>query len=150
MKKLIQILLRISGIFTILRIITFFILLYFFDSYWLTRCVDFFFLFPDIFLLDIFLYLQLFTFFMSMLTYIDFYCASNLYKRYRVAYRVAAYRVLLTCLFGIFLVILGQFVLTLNNFDTKIIIIEGVFYTLFYGTILYLLMLSEKVERSKS
>jgi hypothetical protein len=82
--------------------------------------------------------------FTPVLTATDFLCAHYIDGKNKVANRIASYRSLVTCLLGLFSILVGLFFFRPLHFDTKKIVIEGSFYFLFYGTLLYLLMLSER------
>jgi hypothetical protein len=82
--------------------------------------------------------------FTPVLTATDFLCAHYIDGKNKVANRVASYRSLITCLLGIFSILVGLFFFRPMHFDTKKIVIEGFFYFFFYGILLYLLMASER------
>lgn len=91
-------------------------------------------------------FLCFFTLFMftPVLAATDFLCAYFIDKSTKVAHRVASYRALITCAFGVFPIIIGILVFRPLHLVSKTILFEGIFYFLFYGTLLYLLMLSER------
>ncbi len=91
-----------------------------------------------------FLYFIVLFMFTPVLTATDFLCVHYIDGKNKVANRIASYRSLVTCLLGIFSILVGLFFFRPLHFDTKKIVIEGSFYFLFYGTLLYLLMLSER------
>lgn len=91
-----------------------------------------------------FLYFFALFMFTPVLTATDFLCAHYLDEENKVANRVASYRSLTTCLLGIFSILVGLFFFKPLNVNAQKIVIEGVFYFLFYGTLLFLLMLSER------
>jgi hypothetical protein len=91
-----------------------------------------------------FLYFIVLFMFTPVLTATDLLCAHYIDGKNKVANRVASYRSLVTCLLGVFSILVGLFFFRPLHFDTKKIVIEGSFYFLFYGTLLYLLMLSER------
>jgi len=90
------------------------------------------------------LYFLVLFMFTPVLTATDFLCAHYIDEKNKVSNRIASYRSLVTCLLGIFSTLVGFFFFRPLNVDAKKIIIEGVFYFLFYGTLLLLLMLSER------
>jgi hypothetical protein len=91
-----------------------------------------------------FLYFFALFMFTPVLTATDFLCAHYIDEKNKVANRIASYRSLVTCLLGIFSILVGLFFFRPLHFDTKKIVLEGSFYFIFYGTLLYLLMLSER------
>jgi hypothetical protein len=146
-------LLRISGIYTIFRLISMFALIPFIDSYRKTQCYDFFFLLSNLstqffknYIVIYFVTYILFTT-IPLIIVTDFVCATKIIQWNKKAKRIASYRSLVTCLFGIFLVILALFVAFPGKFNPVLLIIEGSFYFLFYGTIFTLLMINEREER---
>ncbi|MBN1695427.1 hypothetical protein JW879_08510 [candidate division WOR-3 bacterium] len=94
-----------------------------------------------------FLYFIVLFMFTPVLTATDFLCAHYMDESNKVANRIASYRSLVTCLLGIFSILVGLFFFRPLHFDTKKIVIEGLFYFVFYGTLLYLLMLSERKSK---
>lgn len=90
-----------------------------------------------------FLYFFALFMFTPVLTATDLLCAHYIDKN-NVSNRVASYRSIITCLLGVFSILVGIFFFRPLNFSTKKIIIEGCFYFIFYGTLLYLLMASER------
>ncbi len=82
--------------------------------------------------------------FTPVLAATDFLCAYYIDKSTKVAHRVASYRALITCVFGIFPIIIGLLVFRPLHLISKTIFIEGIFYFIFYGTLLSLLMISER------
>ena len=91
-----------------------------------------------------FLYFFALFMFTPVLSATDFLCAHYIDEKNKVANRIASYRSLTTCLLGLFSILVGLFLFRPLYFDTKKVIIEGSFYFLFYGTLLYLLMSSER------
>lgn len=85
--------------------------------------------------------------FTPVLTAADFLCAHYIDGENTVANRVASYRALVTCLLGVFCILVGLFFFRPLHYDTKKIVIEGFFYFFFYGTLLYLLMASERKSK---
>ena len=91
-----------------------------------------------------FLYFFALFMFTPVLTATDFLCAHYIDEKNKVANRIASYRSLITCLLGLFSILVGLFLFKPLHFDTKKVIVEGSFYFFFYGTLLYLLMSSER------
>jgi len=152
-KKNIIILLRISGTYTALRLVSALTLMPFIESHWEIQCVDFipfllelWFMFFGPYLVGFF---SSYLIFISVLIAIgtDFAYASNISKGNKREIRITFYRTLITCLFGIFLVILAPFVVFPGRFNPVLLIAEGSFCFLFYGTIFTLLMINERKER---
>ncbi len=150
--KKIAILLRISGIYTILRVITALALMPLLYSHWEIQYVDVILFFLDIsntfFRNSLISFFVFYVFCMSVTLIIvaDFAFASNKIIGHKAARRLATYRSLLTCLFGIFLIILGPLVSFPNRLNPLLFIIEGSFYFFFYGTIFTLLMINKRKE----
>ena len=144
MIKSIKILLYISGTVTLLTFVYIFVGTRIGFNGIIPLAVIFFFLSdtapPSLHLLYFFA-LFMFT---PVLTATDFLCAHYIDGENKVANRVASYRSLVTCLLGIFSILVGFFFLRPLNIGAKKIVIEGVFYLLFYGTLLFLLMFSER------
>jgi hypothetical protein len=152
-KKNIIILLRISGTYTVLRLVFSFTLMPFIESHCETRCVDFIPFFLEFW--HMFFGIYLIGFFSSYLTFVsvciaigtDFAYASNISKGNKKEIRITFYRTLITCLFGILLVILASLATIPGKFNPVLSIVEGFFYFLFYGTIFTLLMINERKDR---
>jgi len=94
-----------------------------------------------------FLYFFALFMFTPVLTATDFLCAHYIDEKNKVANRVASYRSLVTCLLGVFSILIGCFLFKPLNVGAKKIAIEGVFYFLFYGILLLMLMLSERKSK---
>ncbi len=90
-----------------------------------------------------FLYFFVLFMFTPVLTATDFLCAHYIDKN-NVANRIASFRSLTTCLLGAFSILVGLFFFRPLYLDTKKIVIEGCFYFFFYGTLISLLMFSER------
>ncbi len=90
------------------------------------------------------LYFLVLFMFTPVLTATDFLCAHYVDGKNKVANRIASYRSLITCLLGVFSIFVGLFLFKPLHVAAKKIVVEGVFYLLFYGTLLLLLMLSER------
>jgi len=144
MIKSIKILLCLSGIFTLLTFIYIFIGTRIGFNGIIPLAVIMFFLSdfapPSLH----FLYFFALFMFTPVLTATDFLCAHYIDDKNKVANRIASYRSLITCLLGVFSILVGLFFFRPMHFDTKKIVIEGCFYFFFYGTLLYLLMSSER------
>ena len=143
MIKSIKVLLYISGIVTLLTFIYIFAGLRTGFNGIMPLAVIMFFLSDSappslhfLFLLSLFM-------FTPVLTAADLLCAHYIDKN-NVANRIASFRSLITCLFGIFSILIRLYLFRPLNFSTMEIIIEGCFYFIFYGTLLYLLMASER------
>jgi len=94
------------------------------------------------------LYLFALFMFTPVLSATDFLCAHYIDEKNKVANRVASYRSLITCLLGLFSISIGLFFFKPLQVDVKKIIIEGIFYFIFYGTLLSLLMISERKSKA--
>lgn len=143
MIKSIKVLLYISGIITLLTFIYIFVGTRIGFNGIIPLAVIMFFLSDSATPSLHFLYFFTLFMFTPVLTATDFLCAHYIDKN-NVANRIASYRSLFTCLLGVFSILVGMFLFRPLNFSTKKIIIEGFFYFIFYGTLLYLLMFSEK------
>ncbi len=95
-----------------------------------------------------FLYFFAIFMFTPVLTATDFLCAHYIDETNKVANRIASFRSLITCLLGIFSILVGLFLFRPMHFDTKKVVIEGFFYFFFYGILLYLLMSSERKSKT--
>ena len=144
MIKSIKVLLCLSGIFTLLTFIYIFIGTRIGFNGIIPLAVVMFFLSDSAPPSLHFLYFIVLFMFTPVLTATDFLCAHYIDGKNKVANRIASYRSLVTCLLGIFSILVGLLFFRPLHFDTKKIFIEGCFYFLFYGTLLYLLMLSER------
>ena len=144
MIKSIKILLRISGVFTLLTFTYIFIGTRIGFSGIIPLAVIMFFLSDSAPPSLHFLYFFTLFMFTPVFAATDFLCAHYIDNKNKVANRIASYRSLVTCLLGIFSVLVGLFFFKPLHIDTKKIIIEGIFYFLFYGILLYLLMSSER------
>jgi hypothetical protein len=96
-----------------------------------------------------FLYFFALFMFTPVLTATDFLCAHYVDGKNKVANRIASYRSLITCLLGVFSIFVGLFLFKPLHVGAKKIVIEGVFYLLFYGTLLALLMLSQRKSKTR-
>ncbi len=152
-KKNIIILLRISGTYTVLRLVSVFAMMPFIDSYREIQCVDFIPFFLEFWYMFFGIYLV--GFYSSYIMFVsvciaigtDFAYAFNISKGNKKEIRITFYRTLITCLFGIFLLILAPFVAIPGKFNPILLIVEGSFYFLFYGILFTLLMIDERKER---
>lgn len=146
MIKSIKVLLYLSGTFTLLTFIYIFIGTRIGFNGIIPLAVILFFLSDSAPPSLHFLYFFALFMFTPVLTATDFLCAHYIDKN-KVAIRVASYRSLLTCLLGVFSLLLGLFFFKPLHLDTKKIVIEGGFYFIFYGALLYLLMRSERKDK---
>jgi len=141
-QKYLTILLLISGTYVIYTLIASFLVIPLTDFYWLAYSIDFLFFASALASFELFFWILLIVF--IVLAVFDFLCSYYIPKRNKKFKKVAFYRSLITCLFGIFLVILGIYVLVPHDLESTLVTVEGGFYFIFYGAILYLLMLSER------
>jgi len=147
MTKSIKILLCISGILTIYTFTAISIGTRIAYPFKVPYAVIMFFLFDFAPHSIYFLYFFILFMFTPVLAVTDFLCAYYIDKKPNITSRIASYRSLITCLFGVFPFFVGLFVFRPIHLQSKLTTIEGVFYFLFYGTLFYLLMLSERKNR---
>jgi len=138
MKKIIRILLCISGIYIIYSLIATFFIIPVTKFYWLAYSVGFFFEIVG-FSSDILVFLSFLLIF--GLAVLDFLFAFYIDSSSRLFARVVFLRALIGCICGIFLVIVGLYILFPDGLN---VILEGCLYFIFYSTIVYLLILKKK------
>lgn len=150
MTKSIKILLVISGVYVIYLTIAVFQIIPYEELSWLVTFgrITFFLLEGNLYgstfsiLWNILFYVALI--FAVCLSITDFLCAFYIPKGSKIFKKIAFYRSVATCLFGACVIIVGKLVFGSFKQLSWIFTIEGTFYFFFYGTIFYLLKISER------
>jgi hypothetical protein len=152
--KSIRMLLLISGVYVIYTPFFIFQLIPYMEFSWLAPSAEFTFFYlgmagstgpPFDILCGILFYVSSILF--VGLAVVDFLCAYYIYKGSKLFKRIASYRSLITCIFGICLIVIDKFVYVPLYITSWSLTTEGLIYFFFYGTIFSLLMMNEKKER---
>ncbi len=144
--KRITILFCISGIYIIYSLIALFFIIPVTEFYWLAPAENYFFFFVGLGLTNLSLGF-LFYVFLSLffgLSVLDFLCAFYIHRGSKKFKKVGFYRSLITYIASILLIIVGLFNIIEIDYYSKYIIVEGIICLVFYGSILYLLILNKR------
>jgi len=132
----------ISGVYVIYTLVAVFFIIPLADFYWLAYSIDFLFFASALSPFWLFSWSLLIV--LVGLAVIDFLCSFYIFKGSKNFMKVAFYRSLVSCLIGIFLVIVGLYVLLPRDLQSILVITDGGFYFLYYGLIFFLLMIYDR------